>query len=73
MNYLDYMAEPDKNKRISIGIIVLLFLGVLFVLRLRAEARVLEGRPLARVRHPHGARADRSCPVALQRRPRAAR
>jgi ubiquinol-cytochrome c reductase cytochrome c1 subunit len=30
VNYLDYMAEPSKNKRINIGIVVLLFLGVLF-------------------------------------------
>ena len=30
VNYLDYMAEPDKNKRISIGIGVLIYLGVLF-------------------------------------------
>jgi ubiquinol-cytochrome c reductase cytochrome c1 subunit len=32
VNYLDYMSEPAKNKRISLGIIVLLYLGVLFVL-----------------------------------------
>ena len=31
VNYLDYMAEPVKNKRIHIGIVVLLFLGVLFI------------------------------------------
>ena len=31
VNYLDYIAEPSKNHRIRIGIIVLLFLGVLFV------------------------------------------
>jgi ubiquinol-cytochrome c reductase cytochrome c1 subunit len=31
VNYLDYMAEPSKNKRIHIGLIVLLYLGVLFV------------------------------------------
>jgi ubiquinol-cytochrome c reductase cytochrome c1 subunit len=30
VNYLDYMAEPAKNKRISLGIIVLIYLGVLF-------------------------------------------
>ena len=30
VNYLNYMAEPDKNKRISLGIIVLIYLGVLF-------------------------------------------
>jgi ubiquinol-cytochrome c reductase cytochrome c1 subunit len=30
VNYLDYMAEPDKNKRISLGIMVLIYLGVLF-------------------------------------------
>ena len=32
VNYLDYMAEPTKNKRISLGIAVLLYLGVLFTL-----------------------------------------
>ena len=31
VNFLDYMAEPAKNKRISLGLIVLLYLGVLFV------------------------------------------
>jgi ubiquinol-cytochrome c reductase cytochrome c1 subunit len=31
VNYLDYMSEPNKNRRISLGIIVLLYLGVLFV------------------------------------------
>ena len=30
VNYLDYMAEPDRNKRIRIGIGVLIYLGVLF-------------------------------------------
>ncbi|MFI4902375.1 MAG: cytochrome c1 [Burkholderiales bacterium] len=32
VNYLDYIAEPAKNQRIRLGMIVLLFLGVLFVL-----------------------------------------
>lgn len=32
VNYLDYMGEPVKNERINIGIVVLLFLGVLFAL-----------------------------------------
>jgi ubiquinol-cytochrome c reductase cytochrome c1 subunit len=32
VNYLDYIAEPVKNERISIGIVVLIFLGVLFAL-----------------------------------------
>lgn len=32
VNYLDYIAEPVKNERISIGIVVLIFLGVLFTL-----------------------------------------
>src|SRR5664279_3614033 len=32
VNYLDYMAEPAKNKRISLGIIVLIYLGVLLSL-----------------------------------------
>jgi cytochrome c1 len=31
VNYMDYMAEPVKNKRVHLGILVLLFLGVLFV------------------------------------------
>ena len=31
VNYLDYMSEPVKNTRIHLGIVVLLFLGVLFV------------------------------------------
>jgi ubiquinol-cytochrome c reductase cytochrome c1 subunit len=31
-NYLDYIAEPVKNERINIGIVVLIFLGVLFTL-----------------------------------------
>ena len=31
VNYLDYMGEPVKNKRISLGLLVLLYLGVLFV------------------------------------------
>jgi len=30
VNYLDYMSEPSKNKRISLGIVVLLYLAVLF-------------------------------------------
>jgi ubiquinol-cytochrome c reductase cytochrome c1 subunit len=32
VNYMDYMAEPARNDRMRIGIVVLLFLGVLFVL-----------------------------------------
>jgi ubiquinol-cytochrome c reductase cytochrome c1 subunit len=31
VNYMDYMAEPAKNQRIRLGMLVLLFLGVLFV------------------------------------------
>jgi len=31
VNYMDYMAEPSKVKRGQLGLIVLLFLGVLFV------------------------------------------
>jgi ubiquinol-cytochrome c reductase cytochrome c1 subunit len=31
VNFLDYMSEPTKNKRVSIGLIVLLYLCVLFV------------------------------------------
>jgi ubiquinol-cytochrome c reductase cytochrome c1 subunit len=32
VNYLDYMAEPVKHDRINVGIVVLIFVGVLFVL-----------------------------------------
>jgi ubiquinol-cytochrome c reductase cytochrome c1 subunit len=32
VNYLDYMSEPVKNERINIGIVVVIFLGVLFAL-----------------------------------------
>ncbi len=32
VNYLDFMAEPSKNQRIRLGLLVLLFLGVLFIL-----------------------------------------
>lgn len=32
VNYMDYMAEPAKNQRIHMGIAVLLFLSVLFIL-----------------------------------------
>jgi len=31
VNYMDYMAEPSRNDRMRIGIVVLLFLGVLFL------------------------------------------
>jgi ubiquinol-cytochrome c reductase cytochrome c1 subunit len=31
VNYLDYMAEPVRNERINIGIVVLIYLGILFV------------------------------------------
>lgn len=31
VNYMDYMSEPIKNKRINIGLIVMLYLVVLFV------------------------------------------
>ncbi len=32
VNFMDFVAEPSKNKRISLGIVVLLYLGVLFAL-----------------------------------------
>ena len=32
VNYLDYMAEPTRNERIRLGIVVMLYLAVLFVL-----------------------------------------
>jgi ubiquinol-cytochrome c reductase cytochrome c1 subunit len=32
VNYLDYIGEPVKSERINIGIVVLIFLGVLFAL-----------------------------------------
>ena len=31
VNYLDYLGEPVKNQRISLGLIALLYLGLLFV------------------------------------------
>ena len=31
VNYLDYMAEPTRNERVRIGIVVMLYLAVLFV------------------------------------------
>jgi ubiquinol-cytochrome c reductase cytochrome c1 subunit len=31
VNFLDYMGEPAKNRRTSLGLLVLLYLGVLFV------------------------------------------
>jgi ubiquinol-cytochrome c reductase cytochrome c1 subunit len=31
VNFLDYMGEPAKNKRVSLGLAVLMYLGVLFV------------------------------------------
>jgi ubiquinol-cytochrome c reductase cytochrome c1 subunit len=30
VNFLDYMGEPTKNKRVSLGLVVLLYLAVLF-------------------------------------------
>ena len=30
VNYMEYMGEPSRNKRINLGIVVLMFLGVLF-------------------------------------------
>ncbi|CAG0978589.1 ubiquinol-cytochrome c reductase cytochrome c1 subunit [Burkholderiales bacterium] len=30
VNYMEYMGEPVRNKRINLGIVVLMFLGVLF-------------------------------------------
>jgi ubiquinol-cytochrome c reductase cytochrome c1 subunit len=30
VNFMDYMGEPARNKRITLGIIVLMFLGLLF-------------------------------------------
>jgi ubiquinol-cytochrome c reductase cytochrome c1 subunit len=31
VNFLDYMSEPAKNQRLALGLVVLLYLGVLFV------------------------------------------
>ena len=31
VNYLDYMGEPVRNERVNVGIVVLIYLGVLFV------------------------------------------
>ena len=32
VNYMDYMAEPTRNERVRLGIIVMMYLAVLFVL-----------------------------------------
>jgi ubiquinol-cytochrome c reductase cytochrome c1 subunit len=32
VNYLDYMAEPTRNERVRLGIVVMMYLAVLFVL-----------------------------------------
>ncbi len=77
VNFMDYMAEPSKNERIGIGLVVLLFLGVLFVLRVLDEARVLEGRALSG-RVPldarRGATGPALCPFRLTAsRPRSRR
>jgi ubiquinol-cytochrome c reductase cytochrome c1 subunit len=32
VNYMDYMAEPTRNERVRLGIVVMLYLAVLFVL-----------------------------------------
>ena len=55
VNFMDYMAEPTKNQRISLGIAVMLYLGVLFVLVYCPEARLLEGRALALLHLRHRA------------------
>jgi ubiquinol-cytochrome c reductase cytochrome c1 subunit len=44
--YLKYMGEPVSEFRKHLGVVVLIFLAVFFVLCLRAEARVLERHPL---------------------------
>lgn len=31
VNFMDYVGEPVKNKRISLGLVVLIYLGILFV------------------------------------------
>ena len=45
------MAEPTRNKRISLGIVVLLYLGVLFVFAYWLKRNVLEGRALTPASH----------------------
>jgi ubiquinol-cytochrome c reductase cytochrome c1 subunit len=32
VNYMDYMAEPTRNERVRLGIVVMMYLAVLFVL-----------------------------------------
>jgi ubiquinol-cytochrome c reductase cytochrome c1 subunit len=34
VNFMDYMAEPVRNERVRLGIVVVMFLGLLFVLAL---------------------------------------
>ncbi len=59
VNFMDYMAEPYKNKRISLGIVVLLYLDVLFV---PCSGDVLE----ADVHFTHRYRRERTgCPAPL--------
>ena len=76
VNYLDFMAEPDEEQADQLGIMVLIYLGVLFVLRLCAEARVLEGRSLEpsathlAARGTGSARAPLLCSDANAPRPR---
>jgi ubiquinol-cytochrome c reductase cytochrome c1 subunit len=31
VNFMEYMGEPVKNKRISLGLVVLIYLGILFI------------------------------------------
>ena len=49
VNYLDYMAEPAKNKRISLGLARAPVPRRAVCLRLLAQARILEGRSLAAI------------------------
>ncbi len=45
-NFLDYAGEPVKAKRQSMGVFVMLVSAGVLRVRVHAEERILEGRPL---------------------------
>ncbi len=46
VNFMVYLAEPVQNERSSLGVKVLIFLVIFFVLAYMLEERILEGRTL---------------------------
>ena len=57
VNFLDYIAEPMKLKRQSLGILVMVFLLVFRAVCLSPEAGDLEGRQVRTYSLPVGAPA----------------